>query len=241
MGERERGGGEEAEEGGRRDAGKSAKGRPLHPPRRGNGEPRPAHPNCQPACKPGSVWRALRRDVAAIHLGRIVAARLVQPTRAARPETALRRLPAATAPIRSCSRWGLPCRSCCQARGGLLPHPFTLAPRFRRKPHARRFAFCGTFPGVAPAGRYPAPCFHGARTFLHPFRQRPSGRLALLPRRHGGPGQGDPAVIANLNAVGQCSWRQASWRQEFKMPGFREWSRNFVRGAIQFAATFWPP
>ena len=31
---------------------------------------------------------------------------------------------------------------------------------------AGRFAFCGTFPGVAPAGRYPAPCFRGARTFL---------------------------------------------------------------------------
>ncbi len=30
----------------------------------------------------------------------------------------------------------------------------------------RRFAFCGAFPGVAPAGRYPAPCFRGARTFL---------------------------------------------------------------------------
>ena len=29
-----------------------------------------------------------------------------------------------------------------------------------------RYSFCGTFPGVAPAGRYPAPCFHGARTFL---------------------------------------------------------------------------
>jgi len=29
-----------------------------------------------------------------------------------------------------------------------------------------RFAFCGTVPGVAPAGRYPAPCFRGARTFL---------------------------------------------------------------------------
>jgi hypothetical protein len=28
--------------------------------------------------------------------------------------------------------------------------------------------FCGTFPGVAPAGRYPAPCFRGARTFLDP-------------------------------------------------------------------------
>jgi hypothetical protein len=32
------------------------------------------------------------------------------------------------APIRSCSRWGLPCRPCCQGRGALLPHPFTLAP-----------------------------------------------------------------------------------------------------------------
>jgi len=31
---------------------------------------------------------------------------------------------------------------------------------------AERSAFCGTVPGVAPAGGYPAPCFHGARTFL---------------------------------------------------------------------------
>ncbi len=35
-----------------------------------------------------------------------------------------------------------------------------------------RFAFCGTFPGVAPAGRYPAPCFRGARTFLPPADRR---------------------------------------------------------------------
>lgn len=34
------------------------------------------------------------------------------------------------------------------------------------QPRPRRFAFCGTIPGVTPAGRYPAPCFHGARTFL---------------------------------------------------------------------------
>ena len=33
------------------------------------------------------------------------------------------------APIRSCSRWGLPCRRCCQRRGALLPHRFTLADR----------------------------------------------------------------------------------------------------------------
>jgi hypothetical protein len=33
-------------------------------------------------------------------------------------------------------------------------------------PQRRRFVLCGTFPGVAPAGRYPAPFVHGARTFL---------------------------------------------------------------------------
>jgi len=43
----------------------------------------------------------------------------------------------------------------------------------------RRSVFCGTFPGVAPAGRYPAPCFRGARTFLPRAcaRRRPSGHL----------------------------------------------------------------
>ncbi len=38
------------------------------------------------------------------------------------------RPPAApAAPIRSCSRWGLPCRPCYQGRGALLPHRFALA------------------------------------------------------------------------------------------------------------------
>ncbi len=41
---------------------------------------------------------------------------------------------------------------------------------------AGRFAFCGTFPGVSPAGCYPAPCFRGVRTFL-PCMGRPSGHL----------------------------------------------------------------
>ena len=31
------------------------------------------------------------------------------------------------APLRSCSRWGLPCRPRCRGRGALLPHRFTLA------------------------------------------------------------------------------------------------------------------
>src|ERR1700733_12937337 len=33
-------------------------------------------------------------------------------------------------------------------------------------PEKKRFVLCGTFPGVAPAGRYPAPYVDGARTFL---------------------------------------------------------------------------
>ncbi len=40
-----------------------------------------------------------------------------------------------------------------------------------------RFVFCGAFPGVTPAGHYPAPCFRGARTFL----QRPKPPAAIRP------------------------------------------------------------
>jgi len=68
--------------------------------------------------------------------GTRVAARLVQPTRVASLETGLARLELAlvrpATPIWFCSRWGLPCRSCCQSRGALLPHPFTLARQLRR-------------------------------------------------------------------------------------------------------------
>ena len=50
----------------------------------------------------------------------------------------------------------------------------------------RRSALCGTFPGVAPAGRYPAPSFRGARTFLGASKcnaaARPSGRALHRPR-----------------------------------------------------------
>src|ERR1700721_1464500 len=44
------------------------------------------------------------------------------------------------------------------------------------RPAIRRFAFCGAFPGVAPAGRYPAPYPYGARTFLR--FSAAAGRLA---------------------------------------------------------------
>jgi len=65
--------------------------------------------------------------------GTRIAARLTRPTRATGRKcprvtvsgSLLIRPPAA--PIRSCSRWGLPCRPCHQGRGALLPHRFTLA------------------------------------------------------------------------------------------------------------------
>jgi len=53
---------------------------------------------------------------------------------------------------------------------------------YRGLERPRRSVLCGTVPKIALAGRYPAPSFRGARTFLHhcgkPRRQRPSGHLA---------------------------------------------------------------
>jgi len=126
---------------------------------------------CQTAYKPGSVpasrgwpfiWDACRQAPQATDPGGGVETRVPANRRAA--------------PIWSCSRWGLPCRPRYRGRGALLPHRFTLACGRSR----RRSVLCGTFPGVAPAGCYPAPYFRGARTFLPSAQteERPSGRLA---------------------------------------------------------------
>ena len=112
--------------------------------------------------------------------GTPVTGRLEQPTRATGPtDGAPRFLRPRIAPIRFCSRRGLPCRRRRRLRGALLPHPFTLAPASLAARMSGRSAFCGAFPGVAPAGRYPAPHPYGARTFLR-FTRRPSGRLATV-------------------------------------------------------------
>ena len=135
--------------------------------------PNPSWYRHQPACKPGSVGprplARMRRD--GHSSGTTLARCLEQPTRI----TSLTPLPQALSlsrttrvaiPIRSCSRWGLPCRFRCRSRGALLPHLFTLAPLRSFRSFAGRFVLCGTFPGVAPAGCYPAPYVDGARTFL---------------------------------------------------------------------------
>ena len=116
-------------------------------------------------------------------------------------------------PIRFCSRCGLPCRHRCRRRGALLPHLFTLtrrrglrrygaaSPRAcraeARKGEGGRFVLCGTFPGVAPAGRYPAPYVDGARTFLP-----------------GGLSTGAGAAVRPTDAPPMRTWRRSVKRRE---------------------------
>ncbi len=135
---------------------------------------------CQSACKPGSVWRGPKpaRDG---HSSRAaVAGRLEQPTRA----TVMRqtwRVPwiispwnATLSPLFGFAPGGA-CRAAPVARRAVRSYR-TLSPLPARANPCRRFAFCGAFPRVAPAGRYPAPCLAGARTFLpSPNRSSSSG------------------------------------------------------------------
>jgi hypothetical protein len=61
---------------------------------------------------------------------------------------------------------GVVCHAVSIARNAVRSYrTFSPLPR-RSLRRARRFVLCGTFPGVAPAGRYPAPYVDGARTFL---------------------------------------------------------------------------
>ena len=81
------------------------------------------------------------------------------------------------APIWSCSRWGLPCRSRCRSRGALLPHPFTLTRCFKEG--------TGGLLSVALSLGSPPPDVIRHRVSVEPglssprkSEGRPSGRLA---------------------------------------------------------------
>ena len=132
-----------------------------------------------------------------------IAGRFSRHTRAARTGDgpALARERRRAAPIWSCSRRGLPCRPGCPVRGGLLPHPFTLA----LSRGFGRFAFCGAVPGIAPGGRYPPPCRRGARTFLDPFAGAATARPSGPERRVGPPG---PKVKRRIGAFGRNEERR---------------------------------
>ena len=131
------------------------------------------------ACKPGSVPWAPAVPTVMHHLsGPAVAGRLLQPTRRLEPRSRRRSWTGRPPAARLCSWRGLPCRRCCQRRGGLLPHLFTLTGGRPLRERRRQSVFCGTLcPRRCQAprpGHYPAPCPSGARTFLHAVR--PSAR-----------------------------------------------------------------
>ncbi len=116
----------------------------------------------QLACKPGSVWPRFDPERGSHSSGTAFACRLAQPTRMTGPETGCER--AFARPVSSL--FGLApggvYLAAAVTRSAVGSYP-TLSPL---PCDAWRFALCGTFPGVAPAGRYPAPYFRGARTFL---------------------------------------------------------------------------
>ena len=114
----------------------------------------------------------------------------MQPTRATRLEADVSDVSPAP-PLFGLAPGGV-CRAAFVAKDAVRSYR-TLSPL---PTNGGRFAFCGTFPGVAPAGRYPAPCFRGARTFLPRPKWADGGHPAVWPslvrdfRRFGQSGRG---------------------------------------------------
>ena len=123
--------------------------------------------------------------------GTSVAGRLARPTRAAAAET---RLAGAgpEGPVGRPPLCGLAPGGVCHAAavtGGAVRSYRTLSPLpAASEDGRRRSALCGTFPGLAPAGHYPAPHVHGARTFLSDHLSATAGAAV---RPTDAPGNGD--------------------------------------------------
>ncbi len=151
------------------------RGRPPKPPQEKKGK-------CQSACKPGSVW--LRSPGTwqpfiwdsvctlphATHPDDWPGNRLWHRLRGTR-----------VIPIRSCSRWGLPCRPCYQRRGGLLPHPFTLTPPAFASSCGRKSRRGGLL-SVALSLRSPSPDVIRHRVSVEPGLSSPYRLSALVER-----------------------------------------------------------
>ena len=91
--------------------------------------------------KPSSVYPPEGGQMV-ISLGWLSPATSTRPTRSSNDPGRV------SLPIWPCSDWGLPCHACCQTRGGLLPHRFTLTPT------RGRFVFCGPIRRLAAPRRY---------------------------------------------------------------------------------------
>ena len=158
----------------------------------------------QPAYKPGSGWpadNARRRD--GHSSGTPVTRRLKQPTRTAGsghdPEAFAPRRPySVLLPVGFAVPPALPPARCA------LTAPFHPCRGLRNAP--RRSVFCGTFPRLAPAGRYPAPLVHGARTFL-------PGNLSVSPERPSGRLTRTGMGVTGFAVKGRPAWRCARERR----------------------------
>ena len=113
----------------------------------------------------------------------------------------------AAAPIRSCSRWGLPCRRRCRKRGALLPHRFTLACRRVRLPGRAGGLF-----SVALSLGSPPPAVSRHRSFVEPGLSSTTpgavlagGSVAAATVRPSG--AADPGAVAPRRQAAALAWR----------------------------------
>ena len=119
----------------------------------------------QTVCKPGSVRAPKGGDSHSSGTG------VTAKPHATYPDTGRRQpCPKTCIPIWSCSRRGLPCRLCCQRRGALLPHHFTLTPK-------GAVYFLWHFPSGCPGRGLPGTVSPWSPDFPLLKTQQPSGRL----------------------------------------------------------------
>ena len=145
---------------------------------------RPRH--CQPACKPGFVWKFPRTGISAatIHLGcPLPDTSSNQPGRLVWKPTSSQVAPLAAAPIWSCSRWGLPCRDRCRSPRCALTAPFH--PCCHARAGASAVCFLWHFPWGHPRRPLAATVFPWSPDFPPPTVApltavaRPTGKLAI--------------------------------------------------------------
>ncbi len=139
---------------------------------------------CQTVCKPGSVLGPKADGWPFLWDARCRTPRATNPDGGRELPSRPPGFPgAAPVPIRSCSRWGLPCRDRCRPRGALLPHPFTLARG--PSPAVRAVCFLWHCPWGRPRRALPGTVYPWSPDFPPPAppqrcRERPSDRLASL-------------------------------------------------------------
>ena len=169
----------------------------------------------QTACKPGSVRRLAATRRPFLWDAHCCAPHATNPGDGAemplRHVDLRRRSPAA--PIRSCSRWGLPCRPCRQGRGALLPPRFTLACDGPKSGAGGLFSVAlslGSPPPAVSRHRIPVEPGLSSSALAHA-----SGRPAVWPASHDGRELArQHAQIAGQQFIelARAGIRQRSWR-----------------------------